>query len=114
MFALKIPCTNCPWTKKNGPNFGINRARLTEFAEASAFQCHKTLDYDKDPGDPAHNGTNPQQCPGLMATLRNEGKSNQIMQVGARFGALDIDALDPRGEAYDSIEQAILSHAGED
>lgn len=76
--------------------------------KATAFQCHKTVDYSDDerpaPGD------RPQQCAGLMAVLHREKRPNDIMRVAERFNALDRSALDPRGEAYGSLAEVYEAH----
>ncbi len=110
MFDLKRPCVTCPFRKGQGETFNLHLARLREIAKASAFQCHKTVNYDDD-GRPFQ-GDKPQQCAGLMAVLHRSGKPNQIMQVAERFGSLDPDQLDPRGEAYDNLDDAFKAHRG--
>lgn len=90
--------------------FRLSPARLDEIVEASAFQCHKTVDYGDD-GKPAP-GPRPQQCAGLMAVLHREGRPNQIMQVAMRLTGFDPETLDPRGEAYASLEDVCRAHAG--
>lgn len=79
----------------------LSAERVDQIVNAPAFQCHKTVDYDKDDDDPARAGDKPQQCAGLMAMLHKMGIPNQIMQVGQRLGAFDPAQLDPRNEALD-------------
>ena len=107
MFDLKSPCVNCPFRRGQGELFRLPKARIAEIVNATAFQCHKTVDYS---GDEPDVGSKPQQCAGLMALLRNVGIPNQIMQVGERLGALNPDDLDPREEAYASFEEAMIAH----
>lgn len=110
MFKLRRPCKSCPFKRGNGRNFGLAAARLREIFSAPAFQCHATVNYDCD--DPrGRQGDKPQQCAGLMAILHRENRPNQIMQVGERFGALDLAKLDPGGEAYATIASAMRAHA---
>jgi hypothetical protein len=108
MFDLKRPCVNCPFRKGQGSLFALRLERLDGIVQGPAFQCHKTVDYQDDckpqPGD------RPQQCAGLMAVLHRSGLDNQIMQVASRIGPLDLDALDPEGEAYDSWADAVRAH----
>lgn len=109
MFDLKRPCINCPFRKGQGELFQLKAERIAEIVAASAFQCHKTVDYDAEDRD-SRAGDKPQQCAGLMAILNRENRLNQIMQLGERLGALDTDQLDPRGEAYDSLAAALSAH----
>lgn len=114
MFKLKRPCITCPFKKGQGELFRLGQERLTEIFEASAFQCHKTVQYgSNDLGEETSSpGDKPQQCAGLMAVLRNSKKDNQIMQVAHRLNALDLDDLDPDNEAYASIEDVRKAHGG--
>ncbi len=45
----------------------------------TAFQCHKTIDYDNFDDPAARAGDKPQQCAGLVALLRNADMPNAIM-----------------------------------
>jgi hypothetical protein len=47
-----------------------------------------------------------------MAVLYRSGRDNQIMQVAERLLGYDAGQLDPRGEAYASVERAMAAHAG--
>lgn len=108
MFDLKRPCVTCPFRKGVGSTFRLSPARIAEIATAPAFQCHKTVHYYEDAGQSA--GNHPQQCAGLMALLHRSRQHSQIMQVARRFGSLDVEALDPRGEAYGSLAEALRAH----
>lgn len=112
MFDLKRPCANCPFRKGAGERFRLPRLRLREIRNAVAFQCHKTVNYNTESGD-GDAGDRPQQCAGLMAVLRREGRQNQIMQVAERLGT-SLEGLDPRGEAYDSWDEVVAAHCGGD
>lgn len=85
----------------------MSQRRLREIFEAPAFQCHKTVDYSDDRPAP---GETPQQCAGLMAVLHRDRQPNQIMKVAMAFRELDPNELDPDGEAYGSMEQALAAH----
>lgn len=111
MFDLMSPCVNCPFRKGVGSRLQLNPKRLEGIRKAPAFQCHKTTVYFDETGDVAP-GERPQQCAGLMATLHRDGRPNQIMQIASRLGALDLGALDPRREAYETWEAAKAAHAG--
>lgn len=104
MFKLKTPCANCPFKIGQGSLFRLQR--LDEIVAATAFQCHKTVDYS---GDEPEAGDKPQQCAGLMGLLLNAGEPNQIMQVAMRLGYLDAEAID-RASCYQSLEDARLAH----
>jgi hypothetical protein len=111
MFDLKRPCANCPFRIGQGRLFRMEPGRLAGIFQGPAFQCHKTLLYDDD-GEGVVNGPKAQQCAGLMAILHREGQASQIMQVAERFGRLDPATLDPEGEAYASIAEAMAAHGG--
>jgi len=106
MFDLKRPCTTCPF--RIGQTFFLQRGRLEEIRRGSAFQCHKTVDYDN--WNTNRQGDRPQQCAGLMAVLHRSGEPNQIMQVAQRLGHLDPTQLDPRREAFASWAAAVAAH----
>lgn len=107
MFNLKHPCKNCPFRRGQGECFRLSRLRLREIIKGVAFQCHKTVDYSED--EPS-SGDKPQQCAGLMALLHREGKPNQIIQVAERLGHLDPSSIDPKEQAYSSIDEMYRAH----
>jgi hypothetical protein len=108
MFKLKRPCANCPFRRGQGELFALHPRRLREIVEAVAFQCHGTVDYS---GDKPASGEKPQQCAGLMAVLWRDRQPNQIMKVAMAFRDLDPTTLDPDGEAYGSVDEAMAAHA---
>jgi hypothetical protein len=113
MFDIKSPCKTCPFRKGNGEKFQLSEKRINEITEATAFQCHNTVDYTADcatgcPGD------RPQQCAGLMTVLRNEGRPNTIMQVAIRLGSLNLADVDPKNEAYASLDLVKKAHKQND
>jgi len=114
MFKLKRPCSDCPFRKGNGERFALPDERIAGIVRADAFQCHKTVDYSIDDADEnaavLRQGDKPQQCAGIMAILHREGLENQIMQVAERLGVLNPDELDPMGEAYDNLSDALTAH----
>jgi len=119
MFKLKSPCANCPFKIGQGSLFALHPERLEGIRSGQAFQCHKTVDYDTgecdDEGFETQGpGEHPNQCAGLMAVLAREGTPNQIMEIASRLGHLDMDALDPRGEAYASWAEVKAAHAGKE
>lgn len=111
MFDLKRPCVTCPFRRGQGSLFRLPPDRLTEIFRASAFQCHKTIDYEAMEDGGSHQGDHPQQCAGLMAVLHQEERHNQIMQVAERLGAFDPSKL-VLSDAYSSFEEVRRAHAG--
>jgi len=97
VFDLKKPCKDCPFRASNGRRFALNPDRIEEIANATAFQCHKTLD-----------GV-PQQCAGVMSVLHKDGKPNAIMQVAERMTDWRAKNLD-HSATYASIEEATKDH----
>jgi hypothetical protein len=110
MFDLKRPCKDCPFRKGVGETFQLSVGRLREIKRGDAFQCHKTVDYSEWIDVHKRQGDRPQQCAGLMAVLARENAANTIMQVAERFGRLDLDTLDPLGEAYASWAAVLDAH----
>lgn len=109
MFKLTRPCANCPFRLGQGELFAMREKRIIEIIEGTAFQCHKTVDYDH--FDEGRSGDKPQQCAGLMSLLHQAGQPNQIMQVGERLGHFDPDRLD-HSEVYPSIRACLKAHSG--
>lgn len=112
MFDLVHPCVNCPFRKGQGSLYAMGESRIREIARAPAFQCHKTVDYEHFDDDEARQGDRPQQCAGLIAVLHRDGEDNQITQVAERLLGYDPGRVDPRGEAYGSLAEAIDAHEG--
>ena len=110
MFDLKRPCTSCPFRIGQGSRFQLGRERIAEIANATAFQCHKTVDYDQWDDPDGRSGDRPQQCAGLMAILHREDQPNQIMQVAGRLSDFDSALVDPKREAYGSLAEALRAH----
>lgn len=120
MFALRSPCVDCPFTKKNARNFALGKERIEEIVSGPAFPCHKTIDYDAADRDDldddddglravAYRPSGPMQCPGLMAILHKAGRPNQIMQVAQRLGHFDPTKLDA-SDVFDSVDDLIAAH----
>lgn len=112
MFDLKRPCVSCPFRRGVGSTFGLGEGRIKEIFEASAFQCHRTVDYDRWDDPAGRAGDRPQQCAGLMAVLHRSNRHNQIMQIAERLTNFDPASVDPAGEAYASCEEALAVHIG--
>jgi hypothetical protein len=109
MFDLKRPCITCPFRKGQGHLFQLTEERLTEIRNATAFQCHKTVDYDHFNDQRKRQGDHPQQCAGLMAVLIREGKANAIMRVAGLFG-VSLTGIDPEGDAYETWADVLEAH----
>lgn len=113
MFALKQPCSNCPFRRGVGETFRLAPDRLEEIRRGAAFQCHRTIDYSEWDDPHKRQGDKPQQCAGLMAVLARENQMSTIMQVAYRWGVLDPTTLDPKREAYESWQEVLQAHSGE-
>lgn len=109
MFDLKRPCSNCPFRKGQGELFQFPLLRLWEIKHATAFQCHKTVDYNHFDDSDKRQGKHPQQCAGLMAILQRENCANSIMQVAERFD-IDLSGLDPDNDAYACWDDVLSAH----
>jgi len=114
MFDLKRPCGNCPFRKGQGEKFNLGTKRVLEIVNATAFQCHKTVDYDRWEDTLGRQGEKPQQCAGLMSLLHRAKLDNQIMQIAQRIGGVTFDDLD-HTHVYENIADALEAHSwGED
>lgn len=110
MFKLKRPCADCPFRRSMAGNYQLPSARLEEIRTATAFQCHKTVDYSADSGDlEGRAGDKPQQCAGLMAALHASGQPNQIMQVAERLIGYDAGMIDTT-DTFESWEDVVTAH----
>jgi hypothetical protein len=109
MFDLKRPCVTCPFRKGQGELFQLDAERLEEIKTATAFQCHKTVQYKYFNDSRKRQGDKPQQCAGLMAVLIKEKHHNAIMRVAGLFGK-DLTGIDPEGEAYESWKDVLEAH----
>lgn len=109
MFKLTSPCATCPFRRGMGPTMALAPGRIAEIAAAPAFQCHKTVDYDRFDDPAARQGESPQQCAGLMSLLHRAGTPRQIMQVGQRLGHFDPGRL-RHGAVYASLAAAVRAH----
>lgn len=112
MFDMKSMCNNCPFNRLTGHNFNLSESRIIEISNATAFQCHNTVEYGEyDDGEElTRAGNNPQQCVGLMSMLHSEGRHNQIMQLAERLLGFDVSTIDSKKEAYRTLREAIEAH----
>jgi len=98
-FALKKPCSNCPF-RKDGNAIMLVSGRKEEIIEAllngtaATFPCHKTV-YRKDGRNHDDNGqykpVDISHCPGAMAVCRKFGRDPQVVQVATRLGFIEED-----------------------
>jgi hypothetical protein len=93
------------------PFFMLLPARLDEIVAASAFQCHKTVDYEQLADSAPQQGKKPQQCAGLMAVLHAEGAPNQIMQVAQRLAGFDAGKIETE-DTFGSLAEVYAAHGG--
>lgn len=114
MFKLTKPCSNCPFRKGQGEGFKLGVERVLDIMNGSAFQCHKTIDYEHFDDPFLRQGASAQQCAGVMSLLHRAGLPNDIMQVGERLGYFDPTKLE-HGDVYDDLADALEAHsAGRD
>lgn len=109
MFKLRRPCKTCPFSQSAGRGFGLSAQRIHEIVEAPAFQCHKTVHYSAFDDAEARQGDHPPQCAGLIATLHQEGRPNQITQVAMRLIGFDPAQID-QSDTFPTIAAAIAAH----
>lgn len=102
-FGLKRPCSNCPFRKDVPPY--LRKARVKELKESlktSAFDCHKTLDYED--GEGLRNRST-KHCAGALVLLEKTKSRSQLMQIGERFGLYDPAQVDLSAPVYESFEE---------
>lgn len=97
-WRVKRICSECPFRKDGTPFLG--RERAEEIANSigengEAFACHKTLE------------TRNLSCMGAIATLAEEEKPNQIMQIANRLLG-DIAPIDE--SAFSSLSDFVDHH----
>lgn len=110
MFDLKRPCKNCPFRKGQGEAFSLGVERCLDIFNGTAFQCHKTVDYEQWDDPRGRQGSKPQQCAGVMSLLHRAKLPNQIMQVAARLGEADFSTLE-HDDVYEDIADALEAHS---
>jgi hypothetical protein len=107
-FALKRPCSNCPF-RNDRPGF-LDRDRAQEIADSleagASFHCHKTLEYSNDDGT-ATVSEYSKQCAGALILMEREDKPNQMMRIGERLGLYDRDQLDMDAPVHASFHDWI-------
>jgi hypothetical protein len=109
-FVRTRPCDNCPFKVGQGEKFCLGTERVLEILNATAFQCHKTVDYSQWDDPRGRQGPNPQQCAGVMSLLHRAKMPNQIMQIGERLGMFDPSKLD-HSQVYRTVQDAIEAHS---
>ena len=89
-FDLKKPCKSCPFVVAH--DFHLTPERIAEIADAFAFPCHKTVDYDDD--DERINRASEQHCFGhLVVQWAEYGGFNKGAAFAAQSGMFDPHAL---------------------
>jgi hypothetical protein len=111
-FDLVRPCGDCPFRSDRLAYIRAERVREIlgggkgkKWWPASSFPCHKTIEYGE--GDRAHIPQTAQQCAGVMIILHREGRHNDAMQLGERFGMWDPSRLDLTAPVHATTEAAI-------
>lgn len=100
MFDLRRPCAQCPFRSDIRPY--LRPGRIEEIAEATAFHCHKTVDYSNDgDGDVVPDS---QLCAGWLIVQEKEGRPAQTLQVMQRLGFYHPERLDMAAPVYESFE----------
>ncbi|WP_145949618.1 hypothetical protein [Paenibacillus sp. Y412MC10] len=93
LFALKEPCSQCPFRKdKEGM---LNPGRLEDIIRALhnniPFHCHKTVNYSKDTND--ERTEDALYCGGSMVYLKKCENTNVPMRLGQMLGYFHPDEL---------------------
>lgn len=93
-FALKRPCTNCPF-RNDDSAIVLNEGRKEDIilsilrGDSPSFSCHKTI-YRED----NKVRSEPSVCPGAAAVARKFGRDMVIIQVAIRLSVIENTFLD--------------------
>lgn len=107
-YALKRPCSDCPF-RKDRP-FHLSRERAQEIADSfsgemsSDFHCHKTVDYQPD-GEPRIDPHKTKVCAGALITLENSGIMTFQMALGRYLGLYDSESLYSDSPVYSTLQE---------
>lgn len=102
-------CANCPFRCDRPIQHGwLGQARAqdiidTLFERDQTFACHKTAG-DRDE----------YHCAGAMILLEKQGRANQHMRIMERVGFYDRNKLKMDGPIFDTPEQFVAWHNGEE
>lgn len=102
-FALKKPCSNCPFRKDVANQQGwLGEMRARDIMEG-------LIDADEDGN--ASETRKSQHCAGAMILLHKIGMPNQAMRIAGRLGMYRYEDLDHEAPIFDSPEEFISWHA---
>jgi hypothetical protein len=117
-FDLVRPCGNCPFRTDMHPF--LEAARVREILgdpdakgkrsfPATAFICHKTIDYDDSARGRVVDPNN-QHCAGAAIVLIRDEIPNDAMQLAERLLGWKPDRLDMTAAVYQSRRDCIRAH----
>lgn len=92
LFAVKKPCKDCPFQKKNdylAP--GRLEEIITDLHQNVPFFCHKTINYSEE--DKEAQIQNAKYCAGSMLYLRKCRNTNVPMRLAQHMGLFKPDEL---------------------
>jgi len=120
-YALKTPCTSCPFRSDIRPF--IRPERVDEIEQGlvrGEFPCHKTVNYDSAPERDdglleleLRDSTGEVHCAGALILLEKLGQPSQMMRISERIGVYDARQLDMNAPVYDSFEEMREAHERE-
>jgi len=96
-FALKRPCSNCPF-RDDDSAIELNEGRKEEIilsilrGENPSFSCHKTV--YRNNTDSGRENVKTSVCPGAAAVARKFGRDMVIIQVATRMRVIEDTFLD--------------------
>lgn len=108
-FALKSPCTHCPFRSDIAPF--LRKARVEEIVRAiehKTFACHETVHtpQQRDRGGRFMPRTH-QHCAGALILMHKVERQGDMQQIAERLGLYDRDQLRMDAPVFDSFEQMI-------
>lgn len=101
-YTQTVPCTQCPFLKKNAKHYGM--AKLRRFASGE-FPCHKSADLvESDDGASEFQATNDSvHCAGALIFLEKRESPHQMMRIAERLGMYDAATLLANKEVVTSV-----------
>ncbi len=101
------PCADCPF--RADTQFVLSSDRAQQIARDviqgdSAFHCHKTVRYGDDGND---NLEDAKPCIGAIKAIakeRGDARANLWVRMAARFGHINLDAIDQSTPVHNASE----------
>jgi len=114
IYAMREPCSECPFLRGSPLNNYIKYERLLEFAEGE-FPCHRACKVDENEGFVPRNDKTP-HCAGALIFNERRGRPHQMMRICERIGHYDRTKLNMHadvGSNRRNYQRARVTHKEE-